>query len=138
MAIKFLTKDEIKRENEEKSDLFELVNQTVEHRLLIMHDFPYLIKFATRAYYESDDSVQHELLEKKEHTTQLGIQEILNIIDYQQFKNDSDAELLVNIILFIAEGCMRGQENLDSEKINAVLPLFQEMMLSLKNHYYIN
>ena len=70
--------------------------------------------------------------------THLGIQEILNIIDYQQFKNDSDAEILVNIILFIAEGCMRGQENLDNEKINAILPLFQKMMLSLKNHYYIN
>ena len=138
MAMRFLTKDEIKRDNDEKFELFELVNQTVEHRLLIMHDFPYLIKFATRAYYESDDSVQHELLEIKEHITQLGIQEILNIIDYQQFKNDSDAEMLVNIILFIAEGCMRGQENLDNEKINAVLPLFQKMMLSLKNHYYIN
>jgi len=138
MAMKFLTKDEIKRDNDEKFDLFELVNQTVEHRLLIMHDFPYLIKFATRAYYESDDSVQHELLGKKEHMTHLGIQEILNIIDYQQFKNDSDAEILVNIILFIAEGCMRGQENLDNEKINAILPLFQKMMLSLKNHYYIN
>ena len=137
VAIKFLTKDEIKRDNDEKFDLFELVNQTVEHRLLTMHDFPYLIKFATRAYYESDDSVQHELLEKKEHMTQLGIQEILNIIDYQQFNNASDAEILLNIILFIAEGCMRGQENLNNEKINGILPLFQEMMLSLKSHYYI-
>ena len=137
MAMKFLTKDEIKSDNDEKFDLFELVNQTVEHRLLIMHDFPYLIKFATRAYYESEDSVQNELLEKKKYMAKLGIQEFLDIIDYQQFKNASDAEMLVNIILFIAEGCMRGQENLDNEKINEILPLFQKMMMSLKNHYYV-
>lgn len=137
MAMKFLTKDEVKSDNDEKFDLFELVNQTVEHRLLIMRDFPYLIKFATRAYYESEDSVQNELLEKKKYMAKLGIQEFLGIIDYQQLKNASDAEMLVNIILYTAEGCMRGQENLDNEKINEILPLFQKMMLSLENHYYV-
>lgn len=137
MAMKFLTKDE-KKDDDEKYDLFELVNQTVQHRLIIMHDFPYLIKFATRAYYESDNNVHHELQEKKKHMAKLGIQEFLNIIDYQQFKNASDAEMLINIILFIAEGCMRGQENLDNERINEILPLFKKMMLSLKNHYYVN
>jgi AcrR family transcriptional regulator len=137
MAIKSLTKDE-KKDGKEKFDLFELVNQIVQHRLLIMHDFPYLIKFATKAYYESDSSVQYELQEEKKHMAKLGIQEFLNIIDYKQFKNASDAEILINIILFIAEGCMRGQENLNNEKINEIVPLFQKMMLSLKNHYYVN
>ena len=31
---------------------------------------------------------------------------------------------------------MRGQEELDGEKIDAVVPLFAEMMRSLKSHYY--
>lgn len=136
-AMEFLRKEELKRDNTEKFDLFELVNQTIECRLLIMNDFPYLIKFVTRAYYESDDSVQHDLLQKKEHVKQLEIKEILNIIDYQQFKNASDAEMLINIILFITEGFICGQNNLDNKKINEILPLFQKMMLSLKNHYYI-
>lgn len=136
-AMEFLRKEELKRDNTEKFDLFELVNQTIECRLLIMNDFPYLIKFVTRAYYESDDSVQHDLLQKREHVKQLEIKEILNIIDYQQFKNASDAEMLINIILFITEGFICGQNNLDNKKINQILPLFQKMMLSLKNHYYI-
>lgn len=136
MAMEFLAKNEINREQDKKFDLFDLVNQTINHRLLIMRDFPYLIKFAARAYYESDDNVQHELQKKKKHRTQSGIQEILNILDYYPFKNAADAEVLVNIILCIAEGCMRGQEDLDSKKINEILPLFQNMMRSLKNHYY--
>lgn len=135
-AIEFLKNEKIKRANDEKTDLFELVNQTVERRLMIMHDYPYLIKFATRGYYESDESVQLELQIKKEEMTQLGISEVLDTINYRQFKIVSDAKILVNIILYIAEGCMRGQEDLDSEKINGLLPLFQEMMLSLKDHYY--
>lgn len=136
-AIEFLKDEKVKKANDEKVDLFELLNQTVECRLMIMRDYPYLIKFATRAYYESDESVQHELLEKKKHMTQFGIRENLNRIDYRQFENASDAEMLLNIILYIAEGCMRGQENLNDEKINGILPLFQEMMQSLKSHYYI-
>jgi len=135
-AIGFLKNEKIKWANDEKFDLFELVNQTVERRLMIMRNYPYLIKFVTRAYYEFDESVQLELQIKKEELTQLGIREILDLVDYRQFKNVSDAKILVNIILYIAEGCMRGQEDLDSEKINGILPLFQEMMLSLKSHYY--
>ena len=136
-AIEFLKDEKVKKANDEKVDLFELLNQTVECRLMIMRDYPYLIKFATRAYYESDESVQFELQIKKKEMTQLGIRENLDRIDYRQFENASDAEILVNIILYIAEGCMRGQEDLDNEKINGILPLFQEMMLSLKSHYYI-
>ena len=136
-AIEFLKDEKVKKANDEKVDLFELINQTVECRLIIMRDYPYLIKFATRAYYESDESVKFELQIMKEETTQLGIRESLDCIDYRQFENSSDAKILVNIILYIAEGCMRGQEDLDNKKINGILPLFQEMMLSLKSHYYI-
>lgn len=135
-AIGFLKEERIRRINDEKIDLFELVNQTVEHRLMIMRDYPYLMKFATRAYYESDEYIQLDLKMKKEEMTQFGIQEFLDIIDDRQFKNGSDAEMLINIILFIAEGCMCGQKDLSYEKIYGILPLFQEMMLSLKSHYY--
>ncbi len=136
MAIEFLKKEKMMKANDEKVDLFELVNKTVERRLMIMREYPYLMKFATRAYYESDERIQLDLQMKKEEMTQIGIREFLDIIDYQLFKNVSDAEILVNIILYIAEGCMRGQEDLDNEKINGILPLFQKMMLSLKSYYY--
>lgn len=136
-AMEFLRKEELKRDNSEKSDLFGLVNQIIECRLFIMNNFPYLIEFLIRAYYESDESVQHDLLQKKDHVKQLEMKEILNVIDYQQFKNASDAEMLINIIIFISEGFICGQNNLDNKKINDILPLFQKMMLSLKNHYYI-
>lgn len=138
LAIEFLKKEKTMTANDEKVDLFEFINNTVERRLMILHEYPYLMKFATRAYYESDESVQFDLQMKKEEMTQLGMRKILDVIDYQLFENDADAEILVNIVLYIAEGCMRGQEDLDSKKMNEMILLFQKMMLSLKNHYYSN
>jgi TetR/AcrR family transcriptional regulator len=135
-AFDFLKAEKTKVTEDEKIDLFELTDRSVRQRILIMHDYPCLMKFAARAYYESDPNVQQDLQTKKEEMTQLGIREILDSIDYGQLQDTSDAEVLVNIILFIAEGCMRGQEDLDSEKVLEILPLFQAMMQSLKNHYY--
>ncbi len=137
-AIEFLKKEKTPSVRNTKIDLFELVDQTVQRRLSIMRDYPYLMKFATRAYYECDEAVQLYLQTKKDEMAQLGIQEFLDIIDYQPFIHVDDAEILINIILLIAEGCMRGQEDLTFEKIHTILPLFREMMLSLKNHYYIS
>lgn len=61
---------------------------------------------------------------------------MLKLIDYEPFQNPSDAKELIDIILFIAEGCVRGREELSDAKIREILPIFQDMMSSLKNHYY--
>lgn len=133
-AVRFL-QDEKKTEPE-KADLFELVNRTVERRLAIMREYPYLMKFTARAYYETEKSVEAELRVRKEAMARLGIREALERIDVRPLLDPDDAKMLVTIILTLAEGCMRGQEELDGEKIDAVVPLFAEMMRSLKSHYY--
>lgn len=119
-----------------KNDLFELVNQKIKQRLRIMHEYPYLMKFAAKAYYESEKEVKAELEAKKGLLTQIGKDDTFQLIDDQLFQNPSDAGVLIDIILYIAEGCMRGREDLDDGKIMDILPVFQNMMQSLKNHYY--
>jgi len=119
-----------------KIDLFELLNQTVEQRLGIMRDYPCLLRFVAKAYYEVEEEIKSDLDTKKRALTQLGKEDILRLIDYEQFKDPSDASVLVDVILFIAEGCMRGREDLNNAKIKEILPTFQSMMKSLKSHYY--
>jgi ATPase subunit of ABC transporter with duplicated ATPase domains len=40
----------------------------------------------------------------------------LALIDYERLKNLSDAKILVDILIFLAEGCMRGREDLGNAK----------------------
>lgn len=40
------------------------------------------------------------------------------------------------MILYMAEGCMRGHEDLDITKMHEIISEFKTMMESLKSHYY--
>lgn len=121
---------------QKKYDLFELVHQEVERRLHIMQEYPYLLQFIATAYYETEEEVKQELAAKKNALIQIGKKDILALLDYDQFQNPADADTLIDLILFVAEGCMRGNEDLNEAKIRGILPQFQRMMTSLKYHYY--
>ena len=135
-AIQFLKDRKAESICGEKNDLFELVNREIERRLLVMHDYPYLLQFVARAYYESEEEISSDLKKRKEALTWTGKEDILKQINYEQFQNPSDAKELIDIILFIAEGCMRGREELSDAKMREIIPVFQNMMNSLKKHYY--
>ncbi len=117
-------------------DFFELINMNVERRMKIIRDYPYLYKFITRAYYETYEEISNELNKKKKIMMQTGEEEIFNIIDYSKFKNPNDVATLLKIVLSVAEGLMRGREDLDETKILEGIKEFKTMMESLKKYYY--
>ncbi len=119
-----------------KLDLFDWVRQTVRQRLSMLKDYPCLMRFATRAYYETDPAVQPAIASKKQALWGQGTQEILARIDPAPFVDAGDADMLLTLILHVAEGCMRGQEVLNAAHLNAVVAGFDRMMDSLRRHYY--
>ena len=128
--------EKLKSNYSQTKDLFELTELEIGRRLKLMHDYPYLFRFAAKAYYESEEEIKKWLKAKKIAFSQVGKEDILKLIDYGCFKNPSDAKILVDILIFLAEGCMRGRENLDDAKIEGILPEFRDMMDSLRRHYY--
>ncbi|MBK1810740.1 TetR/AcrR family transcriptional regulator [Clostridium sp. YIM B02505] len=135
-AVDFIDEYKEKSIDKEIKDFFELINKTMERRMQIIHDYPYLYKFITRAYYENFEDIKLEIDEKKRIMLQTKEEEILNIIDYDKFKNPSDVKILLDIVLSVAEGCMRGLEDLDLWKIQGKVNEFKVMMNSLKKYYY--
>ena len=117
-------------------DLFDWVRQSVLHRLSMLKEYPCLIRFATRAYYETDPAVQPAIASQKQLLLGQGTQEILARIDPAPLIDPADAEMLLTLILNVAEGCMRGQEVLHATQLNAIVAGFDRMMDSLKRHYY--
>jgi len=135
-AIEFANDQKAESIHEKNYDLFELINQTVQRRMKIIQGYPYLYKFITRAYYETSEDLIIELDKKKKTMNQIGKEEILNLIEYDRFKNSCEVKVLLNIILSMAEGCMRGGEDLDTVKTQEIITEFKSMMESLKKHYY--
>lgn len=63
--------------------------------------------------------------------TQFGKNELLSLIKSEPFEDENDIPVLVDIILYISEGCMRGREDLDAKNLQEILPEFRHMMESL-------
>lgn len=135
-AINFLDEQKEESVNKKINDFFQLINKTVERRMKMINDYPYLYKFVTKAYYESFEEIKLELDKRKKIMLQTGEEEILKIIDYDKFKNPSDVKILLDIVLSASEGCMRGLEDLDISKMQQKVSEFKGMMNSLKKYYY--
>lgn len=135
-AIDFLNDEKLKTNYSQTKDLFEMTELEIERRLKLMHHYPCLFRFVAKAYYEPEEEIKAEIETKKIALSQFGKEDILKLIDYERFKNPSDAKILLDILIFLAEGCMRGREDLDDAKIREILPEFRDMMDSLRRHYY--
>ncbi len=135
-AIEFLIGHKVDASKGKVYDFFELINMSVERRMKMIGDYPYLYKFITRAYYETHEEISSKLNKKKKIIMQTGEEKILNIVDYNKFKNPSDIEILIKIVLSVAEGVMRGREDLDTLKVLEGVLEFKAMMESLKKYYY--
>ena len=135
-ALQFLNEHLTVDLHGERADLFDLVDQTIETRMKLLHIYPYIFKFAASAYYEKAQELTPEIEQRKELMMKLGKKELVKVIRLDLFQNPDDAGDLINIILNLAEGCMRGREDLDIEKIQEIIPEYQKMMASLKAHYY--
>lgn len=135
-AIGFINERVEESIHEKKYDMFELLNQTVERKMKMLHDYPYLYKFVASAYYETFEDIKEELHKKKMTITLIGEEEMLRLADQDRLKNPGDVQILYKIILSTAEGCMRGYEDLDIVKMQKLIGEFNCMMESLKKHYY--
>lgn len=120
----------------ERADLFDLVDQTIEARMKLLRIYPYIFKFTASAYYEKAPELLLEIEQRKQQMMKLGKKELVKVIRLDLFQNPDDAGDLINIILNLAEGCMRGREDLEIGKIQEAIPEYKKMMASLKAYYY--
>ncbi|WP_158540661.1 TetR/AcrR family transcriptional regulator [Romboutsia weinsteinii] len=135
-AIQFIKNHKKQYASDKKQDLFDLVNNTIEFRMEMLYSFPYAYRFITKAYYEIYSELDDELSIRKNKMIHIGKDEILDIVEYDRLKNPCDMKNLINMIFYIADGCMRGREELNITQINEIIIDFKNMMESLKKNYY--
>lgn len=135
-AIAFLDEQREAPDPNIKYDFFVLINKKIEHRMHMIDAYPYLYKFIASAYYEDIEEIKPVLDNRKKVMLKSEKELILKVVDHEKFKEPNDAEILFDIVLAAAEGCMIGLEDLDAIKMQAQINAFKHMMESLKKHYY--
>lgn len=135
-AIAFLDEQREALNPNIKYDFFELINKNIEHRMRMIDAYPYLYKFIASAYYEDIEEIKPMLDNRKKVMLKSEKELILKVVNHEKFKEPNDAEILFDIVLAAAEGCMIGLEDLDAIKMQAQINVFKHMMESLKKHYY--
>ena len=135
-AIAFLDEQREAPDQNIKHDFFERINKTIEHRMRMIDAYPYLYKFIANAYYEDIEEIKPMLDNRKKAMLQSEKVAFLKVVDHEKFKEPNDAELLFDIVLATAEGCMIGIEDLDANKMKVQINSFKRMMQSLEKHYY--
>lgn len=135
-AIEFLNEYKVKLNGVKVYDFFDLINMRIQGRMKIIAEYPYLYKFTARAYYETNEGIKSKIDYKKRMIMSTEEEEFLKVVDYNKFKNPGDVAILLKLVLSMAEGVMRGREDLNTEKILQGVREFEVMMESLKKHYY--
>lgn len=121
---------------DKKEDLFDLVSDTIEFRMEMLYSYPYAYKFIAKSYYEICSELEDELRIRKNKIIDFSKEKILDIVEYDRLKNPCEMKNLIDMIFYIADGCMIGREELNIAQINEIIINFKNMMESLKKNYY--
>jgi TetR/AcrR family transcriptional regulator len=135
-AVVFMNKEVAEGILDRKHELFALVELSIERKMELLKKYPYIFRFIAKVYYEMTPDLQPALQVKRKAMLSMGMQEVLPLIETDRFVDAADMPVVFQMLLLIGEGCMRGHENLDYDKITQLLPGFRAIMASLKKRYY--
>lgn len=101
-----------------------------------MNAYPSLYRFLLRAYYETDPAVSDVLGRIKAEIIGRSGQNILEQTDVSRFREGVDPRLVLNMILWSADGFMRERCELGLQDLDRASEEFMAGLRMLKKHLY--
>lgn len=121
---------------ESEHDFFGLLLRSQDCKCGIMARYRYLFDFLVRAFREEDPEICRSLRECGEPMVSGSLSAFLERIDRGKFREGVDADLLLKMLLWCGDGCMREkfrQPDVDPNEINRE---FSEILRMLRNLLY--
>ncbi len=132
-----LVADELARRRlEAEHDFFRLLLHSQQVKTEIMGRHRHLFEFLIRAYREEDPLLRSDLASVDADLVPESIAAFLARVDRSRFDDDVDIELLLKMLLWCADGCMREHFQkpvVDPEAINRD---FSEVLMMLRRLLY--
>jgi AcrR family transcriptional regulator len=118
-------------------DFFDRVRQSVDIKIALLKENPYMLDFLKSMYEEADP----EVLESIEHYHSLILpsqQEfIVEVGDAAKFKEGINPKTIFQILTWMGNGFLDGKSGISTdEKLNTLLNDFNECLSIMKNNFY--
>lgn len=89
------------------TDFFEMMHRSLLAKCSVIRSYPHLYQFAVKAYYEQESKIESSIQENF-HVVRKNSEDILwKTIDMSKFREDIDASLMYQEILWTSDGYLR-------------------------------
>ena len=102
------------------TDLFDLMYQSLITKVKLLHDYPDIMNFSVKAYYENDPDIIDEIRKVVDPYTSLSTNRRIPHLDSKDFKDGLDLQKMYREIYFASEGFlwqMSRKGDIDVEKV---------------------
>lgn len=144
-----ITKDELVADVDvadvsDQQDFFECLRQASVYKMESLRKRPYLTKFLTKFFFETDPAISDLRLDFMQISEQLRNQIVFENLDTTRFKDSVDPHLVMDMLVKWSEGYMVGFEKIvdrsTTEETNAffdkMIADFHQLMDMLQINFY--
>ena len=107
-------------DTEKATDLFDLMYQSLITKVKLLHDYPDIMNFSVKVYYENDPDIIDEIRKVVDPYTSLSTNTRIPHLDPKDFKDGLDLQKMYREIYFASEGFlwqMSRKGDIDVEKV---------------------
>ena len=101
-------------------DLFDMMYQSLITKVKLLHDYPDIMNFSVKAYYENDPDIRDEIRKTVDPYTSLATNKRIPYLDPKDFKDGLDLQKMYREIYLASEGYLwqvSQKGNIDVEKV---------------------
>lgn len=119
----------------QETDIFEMMYKGLISKVALMKKYPYMSKFALKAYYEDDEEVKGELEKIIKPYTRLNTNKMIPNLDPKDYKDGLNLRLMYNDMYLASEGYVYRMQQEGEIDIDKMAVEFREMIDFWKSIY---
>lgn len=118
------------------TDFFERIIMSSNIKIAVIKKHPSIMSFLYSAYFETNEEVKDSIQVMLQQSEAFRNKIIFEGMDYSKFKEGIDVQLVMKMLLWLAEGFMKSSEYSQVTLIDKMTLEYYECMNLLRNNFY--
>ena len=118
-------------------DFFKRVRHISEMKISVMEEYPDIYTFMENMYFETDPEVMAEIQKMLSvRREDFNFMKFFEGVDFSRFKENINPQLIIKILLYFSEGCIKQNSQDGKMDIKTVMQEYDECLNLFKNNFY--
>lgn len=133
-GIKFIKDEMGKKFDWTETDFFKILIKSQDLKCEIMKRYNNIFEFLIKAYYEDNEEVAGRVMNQNLQLIEKNINAVLQKADLSKFKENTEPERVLYMIIWCADGMMRNR--MPSTDIDSINDEFKEILNMIREKFY--